>query len=227
MNPPSTEKLFKKKDLVVCLACMALVWGIVRFWLPSAPVDNEQARMLHLIAGLFSMALLFLGLALYGVLRFSPPKARWLVLGMVALPAVYGGVLLGGLRAGDRLPSLPELSGAMRAQDGLAALWWGKQAAMDLPRWSRGGRELWPTLAGDMVVSTHEDKVVVDLFSSPASPRQCERMLSDLSSQNSVISSMQSWVLVNGKPWRSGADANKICENGGVLRLVSKLPLEN
>lgn len=226
MTTSTPSKPFKKKDLAVCLVSMVLVWAIVRFWLPAAPMDSEQARILHLVAGLFSMAMIFLGLACYGVWRFSAHKTRWIVLGMVVLPAVYAGLLLGGLRGGDRVPALSDLSGSMRAQDGLAALWWGTQAASDLPQWSRGGKEPWPTLAGDMVVSTHKDHVEVSLFPSSASPRQCERMLSDLSSQASVISSMGGWVMVNGQRWQSSEDPQEVCANGGIMSLVSRLPSE-
>lgn len=142
---------------------------------------------------------------------------------MVALPALYAGLLMGSLRSAHQ-DGLAGFSGEVRSQDGLAALWWGRSAASALPSWSRGGVEPWPTSSGDLLVFTHEDRVEVSLLPDPASPRQCLRLLSEFSEQQTLLDKIQGWVSINGRPAKG--DPATACGNGGIMALVAKLPVE-
>ena len=218
-------KPYSRKDSLVIVACIVMIWLIVQFWLPLASTTPLVGYQFHISLGIVGMGVIFLALSMYGVARFSPPKQRWLVLGLVALPAIYAGMLAGSLRHLDRHDAMANFAGGVRSQDGLAALWWGKQAALDLPSWSRGGVEPWPTMSGDLLVSTHEDHVEVSLAAERASPRECLRLLSDFTEQKSLLETVDGWVSIDGSRFKG--DPETACRNGGIMALMAKLPAED
>lgn len=220
----SSPKPFSRKDTIVVAVCLLLVIGLMEWWIPRALTSPFLGYAVHVGMGILGIGMVFLVLAVYGVVRFALPKQRWIVLGLVLLPALYAGLLAGSLRGGIERENISGFSGGVRSQDGLAALWWGKQAAMDLPSWSRGGVEPWPTLSGDLMVFTREDHVEVSLASDRASPRECMRLLSEFSEQKSLLETIGGWVSIDGA--RVSGNPETACSKGGIMALVTRLPAE-
>ena len=215
-------------DVAVLFGCLTLSALILLFWLPySAHLTDPHEKSRHIIAGMVGIVGIFLALAVYGAYRFSAHKRRCFVLGIVAIPALYAGVIMGDLRANFTITHpLPDgfvsqhEDRVLRAQAVLAALWWGEQSALALPKWSRGGREKWPTLAGNLFVQTNQNDVRVNLPSSSESVRECRRLLYDLASQSELFKKMGGEVLLNGR--HVSLDASS-CQKGDTLVLIAPI----
>lgn len=220
----SLPKPFSRRDTLVMAGCILLAIVILEWWIPRAATTPFVSYVVHVGIGVLGIVVVFLSMALYGLSRFVLRKQRWIVLGLVLLPALYAGLLVGSLRDGVGRDNLSGIADGVRSQDGIAALWWGKQAALDLPSWSRGGVEPWPTMSGDLMVFTHEDYVEVSLASDRSSPRECLRLLSEFSEQKSLLETVGGWVSIDGN--RVSGNPETACSKGGIMALVARLPAE-
>ena len=224
MMPEKTKRSYTKIDLVVILGSMLVATWLVAVWMPPSPGDSKEAAAFRLFYGLMSLALVFLTMCVYGIWRFVQKGRRALVAALVALPALYGGLVVGGLRnSGNNGSDSIPMAEAVRVQDGLAALWWGRQAATELPPWSRGGVEMWPTLSGEMLVETTKNQVSVVLLEE-ATSRECQRLVGDMSEQKTTLKTIGGWLSVNGKKVQEGGSLMQACGGGGIVSLSAPIP---
>ena len=224
MMQEKTKRSYTKIDFIVILGSMLVATWLVAVWMPSSPGDTREAAAFRLFYGLISLALVFLTMCVYGIWRFVQKGRRALVAALVALPALYGGLVVGGLRngSGNRSEPIP-MAEAVRVQDGLAALWWGRQAATELPPWSRGGVEMWPTISGEMLVETTKNQVSVVLLEE-ATSRECQRLVGDMSEQKTTLKTIGGWLSVNGKKVVEGGSLMQACRDGGIVSLSASIP---
>lgn len=225
MSDTITSRAYTKVDIIVIGFAVLFASVVVAWWMPARQDDTQAMVAYRLMSGFLTLVSVFVAMSAYGIVRFVSKGRRLLVSGLVALPALYGGLIIGGLRQPDQEP-YPSPSQNVRVQDGLAALWWGKSAATDLPAWSRGGSEIWPTINGDMLVKTGSDQVDV-VLASKASNRECQRLVSDLSVQQPALSNIGGWMSVNGKRVSSNDSLLKVCNDGAMVSLSASLPSEN
>lgn len=225
MSDASPIRVYSKTDIIVIGLAVVFAAIVVAWWMPARQDDAQTMAAIRLMSGFLTLIAVFIAMSVYGIFRFVSKGRRLLVSGLVALPALYGGLIIGGLREPAQEVS-PTPSQNIRVQDGLAALWWGKHAADDLPAWSRGGSEIWPTVHGDMLVKTRNDQVEVVLVHK-ASNRECQRLVGDLSVQQPALSDIGGWMSVNGKKVSSRDNLLKVCNDGAIVSLSASLSPEN
>jgi hypothetical protein len=223
MTQEKAVRTYSKMDFVIVIGSMLLATWLVSAWMPASQGDDEAMIAFRLFSGLASLGLVFMVMCVYGIWRFVQKGRRALVAALVALPALYGGLVVGGLRNGAGNTQEVPMADAVRVQDGLAALWWGRQAATELPSWARGGMEFWPTASGDMAVETTQTHVSVTLLDA-ASPRECQRLVGDLSEQKKTLNTIGGWLSINGKKVADGDGILRACGNGGIVSLSASLP---
>lgn len=203
--------------LTILITLAALEW--------ASPMVNRWAGTEGLIARLIlSLAMMgvFLMTALYASIRFIQKGLRWVVIGMALLPMFYAGMLLGGLRSLDVNPG--ELTqDHPRAQEVLSALWWAKQAALDLPKWSRGGTEFWYSTSGGFFIITQSDTVEMAFSPSIKNPKLCEQILSDFASQISAVRHLDARIHVNEKVVSFPGSFRKLCQENQVVKVSVSL----
>lgn len=207
------------------LGVLLAIWGIVFFWMSPNEGISAQEKSFRLTSGFYSIAALFGVVLVYGLFSFVPKGRRFVVSTLVILPALYAGWITGALRTIDRQgPSGYVVDrSAVRLQDGLAALWWSREAAADLPSWTRGGIETWPTAGGDLLVATQPGMVEV-VLAQDASVRECHRLVNELDEQQGVLARMKGQLHVNGALAKHSAQRESLCEQGGFIVLSSALP---
>lgn len=224
MSTSSTSRAYTRADILLIGLAVVFASIVVAWWMPARPADPQTMVAFRLMSGFVALVAVFVAMSVYGIFRFVSKGRRLLVSGLVALPALYGGLIIGGLREPDQ--DYPKPSQNIRVQDGLAALWWGKSAAADLPEWSRGGAEVWPTINGDMIVKTGSNQIEV-ILAAKASNRECQRLVSDLSIQQPALSNIGGWMSVNGKRVSSKDSLLKVCGDDAIVSLSASLPPEN
>lgn len=223
MSDGKETRIYAGKDIVVVALSLLLAVFLVGFWMPAKESDDSAMIAFRMFTGFIGLSAVFMGICIYGILRFVPKGRRAVVLGVVALPALYGGLVVGGLRGEGPGAYDVAMQDSVRIQDGLAALWWGRQAATDLPSWTRGGMEMWPTAAGEILVQTTQDQVNVVLMKE-ATSRECQRLVGDVSEQREALRSVKGWVSINGREVEAKGDLSQVCRHGGMITLSAELP---
>jgi hypothetical protein len=199
--------------LMVIITAVVLEWvyPMVSSW------SGDQGSFARAALILF-LTLTFLSCALYACFRFIPKGLKAIIFGLAFLPIFYAGVLLGGLKSSEISPNHLSVD-RPRAQEVLSALWWAKQAALDLPEWSRGGTEFWPSTSGGFAIETRSNSVRMVFHPTLESARLCEQILSDFAAESSAVKNLKAEVVVDEKIVDFSSNFTGLCKNNPDLNV--------